>query len=108
MADLVATKPAPLVGLALPFTPVAAGGDTVPNTTKQLVFRNTNAAARVVTIVSQVAARPGVMADDIEVNVPPAGVVVLTGLNAAEVVNEEGRVELTYSAAADLTVAVLG
>ena len=70
-------------------------------------FKNTNAAARNVTIATQVTVDGKAVADDV-INVPLTTGDVMVGPFPPGIYNDvNGRVQLTYDAVTNLTVAVV-
>lgn len=95
-------------GAAPVFTACNAGGDTIPFDDRTLLyFKNTNAAARNVTITPQRKVAGATVAP-VVITVPlTTGERVAAGYDPSIFCDAQGRLVLTYDAAANLSVAVL-
>ena len=94
-------------GITPTYAAAAGGGDSFPNDGQTFVqFKNTNAAARNVTIATQVTVDGKAVADDV-INVPLTTGDVMVGPFPPGIYNDvNGRVQLTYDAVTNLTVGV--
>src|SRR3990167_7912315 len=95
-------------GITPTYAAAAGGGGSFPNDGQTFVqFKNTNAAARNVTIATQVTVDGKAVADDV-INVPLTTGDVMVGPFPPGIYNDvNGRVQLTYDAVTNLTVAVV-
>jgi len=94
-------------GITPSYVAVAGGGDSFPNDGRTIVqFKNTNAAARNVTTVTQLTVDGKAVADDV-INVPATTGDKIIGPFPPSIYNDvNGRVQLTYDASTNLTVGV--
>lgn len=105
MAVLAAT-PVTRAGAALTLTAAAAGGDEFPADTRTLFFvRNGSASPITVTLVTP-GTSGGLALEDPTVTVPAGGDRLINGLGDDAFKNTNGRVGVTYSAVATVTVGV--
>ena len=95
-------------GIVPTYNAASAGGDSFPNDGGTLLhFKNTNAAARNVTIATQITVDGKAVADDV-INIPATTGDKMVGPFPSGIYNDvNGRVQLTYDAATNLTVAVM-
>jgi len=95
-------------GVIPTYNAAAGGGDSFPNDSRILLhFKNTNAAARNVTVATQITVDGKAVADDV-LNVPATTGDKMIGPFPSSLYNDvNGRVQLTYDATAGLTVAVM-
>lgn len=86
------------------------GGDTASAGGRTyLLFRNTGASARVVTIESFYAPVPGSVAQDVTVSLPAGATRMMGPLSAyPNLSSPDGLVEISYDSNADVTIAHVG
>lgn len=94
-------------GITPTYAAAAGGGDSFPNDGHTFVqFKNTNAAARNVTIVTQITVDGKAVADDV-INVPLTTGDKIVGPFPSGIYNDvNGLIQMTYDAATNLTVGV--
>lgn len=98
-----------LAGLNPSYAAASAGGDSFPNDGKIVLHvKNTNGAARTVTVVSQRPASPGLAPSNNGVSVPATTGERLIGPLDPTVWNDaNGNVQITYSAETGVTIACI-
>lgn len=106
---LLAPQDVTRAGLAPAYTAVAAGGDTfTPSKDTILHVKNASAAAVTVTIVTPKQAFDGAEIADTQVSVPAAGERIIGPFPSQHYAKPaDGLADITYSAAANVTAAVL-
>lgn len=105
MAVIAVTK-APTVGIEIPWTNAASGGDEVPvGPNRVLLVRNGHTAAQTVTIATPGTAK-GIAIADVAESVTENGGIWIVPLDDVYR-NGVGRANLTYSAVTALQVAVI-
>jgi hypothetical protein len=95
-------------GITPTYNSCAAGGDAIPNNGKVLLhFKNTNAAARVVTFATQATVDGQAVADP-TLTVPLTSGDKMIGPFPPSIYNDaNGLLQLTYDAVTNLSVAVI-
>jgi hypothetical protein len=106
MALLAVEKPGDFVAHTPTYQTPTATGDTIPNRRVWVLARNTDVVARIITVKSHAAVRPGIMRDDLEHTVPAGGSILIRGFGAQEINSPTNEAELTYDAITGLTLAV--
>lgn len=106
---VLTVQQAALAGLNPSYAAASASGDSFPNDGRTLLHvKNTNAAARTVTVTSQKTASPGLTPANNAVSVPATTGERFIGPFDPTIWNDvNGNLQITYSAETGVTIAAL-